>query len=189
MEDRESRSSIIYPLSSPFHLHKLPGSKHMSHYPISILLVEDNPGDVDLLQEFLTETKTVNFDLTAVEELCQALAYLAVAQWDVILLDLSLPDSQGLETLIKLHSQVPDVPIVVLTDLNDEALGFQAMQSGAQDYLVKNQVDQRLLVRAIRYAIERKRADEKLRNALWQVKQLKRLLPICVYCKKIQDEL
>ena len=160
----------------------------MDNISISILLVEDNPGDVDLLQEVLTETDTVTFDLTNVEELAHALAYLGVAQWDLILLDLSLPDSQGLETLVKVHSQVPEVPIVILTGFQDEAFGLQAMRLGAQDYLVKSQVDEHLLIRAIRYAIKRKRADEKLKNALWQVKQRKRLLPICVYCKKIQDE-
>jgi PAS domain S-box-containing protein len=136
----------------------------MADRPITILLVEDNPGDVRLLQELLEEVSDVPFVLTSVERLDGALAYLAKKQVDVILLDLSLPDSQGLETFTKIHDQAKATPIVVLTGLDREILTQQVMQAGAQDYLVKGQVHGALLMRSMRYAIERKRAEEALRR-------------------------
>jgi PAS domain S-box-containing protein len=136
----------------------------MADRPITILLVEDNPGDVRLLQELLKEVSDVPFVLTSVERLDGALAYLAKKQVDVILLDLSLPDSQGLETFTKIHDQASATPIVVLTGLDRETLTQQVMQAGAQDYLVKGQVHGTLLMRSMRYAIERKRTEEALRR-------------------------
>ena len=114
---------------------------------------------------------------------------------DVILLDLSLPDSHGLETFTKVQNCAPDVPTVLLTGLNDESLAVKAVREGAQDYLVKGEVDRNLLVRAMRYAIERKRADQErekliadLQEALTRIKTLSGLLPICASCKKIRDD-
>jgi signal transduction histidine kinase len=134
----------------------------MSNKPIKILLVEDNPGDARLLQEALMEAGPAQFELVPVEQLSEALQGLSEKGFDVILLDLSLPDSQGFDTFARAHVQAPGVPIVVLTGLNDEALAIKAVQEGAQDYLVKGQVDSNLLVRAIRYAIERKRVEKEL---------------------------
>jgi PAS domain S-box-containing protein len=138
--------------------------KEVTDRPITILLVEDNPGDVCLLQELLKEVSDAPFILTSVERLDGALAYLAEKQVDVILLDLSLPDSQGLETFTKIHDRASATPIVVLTGLDRETLTHQVMQAGAQDYLVKGQVHGTLLMRSMRYAIERKRAEEALRR-------------------------
>lgn len=136
----------------------------MADRPITILLVEDNPGDVRLLQELLKEVSDASFVLTSVERLDGALAYLAKQSVDVVLLDLSLPDSQGLETFTKIHDRASATPIVVLTGLDRETLTQQVMQAGAQDYLVKGQVHGALLMRSMRYAIERKRAEEALRS-------------------------
>jgi PAS domain S-box-containing protein len=136
----------------------------MADRSITILLVEDNPGDVRLLRELLKEVSDTPFVLTSVERLDGALAYLAKEQVDVILLDLSLPDSQGLETFTKIHDRASATPIVVLTGLDREILTQQVMQAGAQDYLVKGQVQGALLMRSMRYAIERKRAEEALRR-------------------------
>jgi PAS domain S-box-containing protein len=136
----------------------------MADRPIKILLVEDNPGDVRLLQELLKEVTNDPFLLIAVERLEGALHYLAKERVDLILLDLSLPDSQGLETFTKIHHHAVAIPIVVLTGLDHETLTKQVMQAGAQDYLVKGQVDGPLLVRSMRYAIERKRTEETLRR-------------------------
>jgi PAS domain S-box-containing protein len=136
----------------------------MADRPITILLVEDNPGDVRLLQELLEEVSDAPFVLTSVERLDGALAYLAKQLVDVILLDLSLPDSQGLETFTKIHDRASATPIVVLTGLDRETLTQQVMQAGAQDYLVKGQVHGALLMRSMHYAIERKRAEEALRS-------------------------
>jgi PAS domain S-box-containing protein len=148
---------------------------------IKVLLVEDNPGDVFLLQEFLKEVTTVVVDLMPVERLSEALNYLANEIFDVILLDLSLPDSRGLETFVIAHHQAKATPIIVLTGLNDETLAIRAMQEGAQDYLVKGQVTGDLLVRSMRYAIERQRADDALRHSEERFRVALKNSPIFVY--------
>ena len=131
---------------------------------VKVLLVEDNPGDVRLLRETLGEVTSIQFELTQVERLDEALEQLDHEHFDVILLDLSLPDVQGFDTFVQVHKQAPGVPIVVLTGFDDETLAVQAVREGAQDYLVKGQIDSNLLVRAMRYAIERQQAEEALRH-------------------------
>jgi PAS domain S-box-containing protein len=137
----------------------------MSETPIKIFLIEDNPADARLIREMLTEAKGAQFHLECAENLKTGLQRLAETETDVVLLDLGLPESQGLETFIKVYAWAASVPIVVLTGLTDEALGVTAVQAGAQDYLLKGQVDARLLSRSIRYAIERKRSQEELRKS------------------------
>ncbi len=129
---------------------------------LTILLIEDNPGDARLIREMLGETKGAPFELVHADRLAAGLARLAAGGFNVILLDLSLPDSNGPDTLIRVHTHAADAPIVVLTGLDDEALGIRLMHEGAQDYLVKGQIDGNLLVRAIRYAIERKQIERRL---------------------------
>ncbi|MEH2408838.1 hybrid sensor histidine kinase/response regulator [Nostoc sp.] len=148
---------------------------------IKVLLVEDNSGDVFLLQEFLKEVTTVVVNLIPVERLSEALNHLANEIFDVILLDLSLPDSQGLETFVTAHHQAKATPIIVLTGLDDETLAIRAMQQGAQDYLVKGQVTGDLLVRSMRYAIERQRADNALRHSEERFRVALKNSPIFVY--------
>ncbi|MEH2237883.1 hybrid sensor histidine kinase/response regulator [Nostoc sp.] len=148
---------------------------------IKVLLVEDNPGDVFLLQEFLKEVTTVVVDFMPVVRLSEALNYLANEIFDVILLDLSLPDSQGLETFVIAHHQAKATPIIVLTGIDDETLAISAMQEGAQDYLVKGQVTGDLLVRSMRYAIERQRADNALRQSEERFRVALKNSPIFVY--------
>ena len=121
----------------------------------NVLLIEDNPGDTQLIREMLSEVEGARFDLKAVDRLSAGLECLASAEIDVILLDLNLPDSQGLDTHIEVYTQFPAVPAVVLTSLADEILGVNAVKKGAQDYLVKDQVDSNILRRVMRYAIER----------------------------------
>lgn len=132
---------------------------------ISVLLVEDNPGDARLLREAVREAEGSHIHLTHVETLTKALQRLDQERFDVVMLDLSLPDADGLETLVRTHAQAPSVPIVVLTGLDDEGLAIKAVREGAQDYLVKGQVTSQLLVRAMRYATERKRAVEALQRS------------------------
>jgi serine phosphatase RsbU (regulator of sigma subunit) len=129
---------------------------------IRILLIEDNPDDARLIQFMFEEAGESSFELEIVPRLNLALRRLAEGDVGLILSDLSLPDSQGFETFARLHSQAPQVPIIVLSGLNDTRLAVQAVHDGAQDYLIKGQVDGHLLVRAIRYAIERKRMSEQL---------------------------
>ena len=137
----------------------------MSGESIKILLVEDNPGDILLLREALIEIDTEWFEVTQAERLVEALEYTADRSFDVILLDLSLPDEQGLDTLLRLQEKVTGVPIIVLTGLKDEMLSLKAVQSGAQDYLIKGQVDSNLLTRSIHYAIERHRLQVELEQS------------------------
>lgn len=134
----------------------------MGDTAIKILLVEDNPGDVRLIQEFLAEAKRSRFDLKCADTLSQGLKQLEQGDIDIVLLDLSLPDSQGLETFATLQRQVPNVSVVVLTGMDDEELAVNAVREGAQDYLVKGQVEGNLLERAIKYAIERKRVRNEI---------------------------
>jgi PAS domain S-box-containing protein len=128
-----------------------------------VMLVEDNPGDARLVRELLVSSSTAQFELAHVERLSEALTRLETERFDVLLLDLSLPDSQGLATFLTTRDRTPGLPIVVLTGLDDETLAMQAVQEGAQDYLVKGQVDGNALVRAMRYAIGRTHAEQRLR--------------------------
>jgi signal transduction histidine kinase len=157
--------------------------------PVSILLVEDNPGDRRLICEILAEAGSATFDLKHADRLQAGLEYLDKNRVDVVLSDLGLPDSQGLETLSRIYAQVPEVPIVVLTGLNDEMLGVQAVNKGAQDYLIKGQVDANLLVRTIRYAIERKQAEERERQLHLQLDLSNRLASLGVMVEGIAHEI
>jgi two-component system, cell cycle sensor histidine kinase and response regulator CckA len=129
---------------------------------IRVLLVEDNPGDARLFTELVRDTGAGQWKLVQVDRLSAALDRLRREPFDVMLLDLSLPDAEGLETLIRAHAQAPKIPIVVLTGHDDEALAVRAVRAGAQDYLVKGRLDGDLLVRSIRYASERGRTVEAL---------------------------
>ncbi|NEO62603.1 MAG: response regulator [Moorea sp. SIO4G2] len=136
---------------------------------VKILLIEDNLAEARLLQEFLKEAQFRQFSLVHVKRLRDALQEIAQARamsipYDVILLDLTLPDSHGLASLGPLIKQAPSLPIVVLTNTNDDELAIEAVRQGAQDYLVKRQVKGKMLVRSLRYAIERKQAAVALRQ-------------------------
>ena len=148
---------------------------------LNILLIEDNPGDIRLLQEILREVTTTRCQITPVMTLAAAIEQLSIQErninniktshFDVILLDLSLPDSQGIASFLDLHDRYPQVPIVILTGLDDQNLALSAMQQGAQDYTIKGQVDSNLLLRSIRYAIERERTETALRQAKIELEQ------------------
>ena len=129
---------------------------------IKILLVEDNDVDAHLTQDILSEWSIEQFDITHVARLSEALTKLANERFDAVLLDLSLPDGYGLATLRQVQAANPTIPIIVLSGVSDQALALQAVQNGAQDYLAKGQGQPELLARSIRYAIERKRAEERL---------------------------
>jgi signal transduction histidine kinase len=125
----------------------------------TVLLIEDNPGDARLVRETLNDQGPHNAEMTHVGCMSEAEAYLAEHTVDVILLDPGLPDAQGLEAVRRAHAAAPGVTLVVLTHLDDESLASLALQEGAQDYLVKGQIETRGLLRALRYAIERKRLE------------------------------
>jgi len=131
--------------------------------PLTILLIEDNPGDARLIKVLLSEISQASIRIDIADRLSHGIDRVKIDRYDAILLDLGLPDSTGLDTFTKLHTAVKHVPIVVLSGLDDESIALMAVQEGAQDYLVKGQVDGHSLWRSIRYAIERKRVDQALR--------------------------
>ncbi len=132
---------------------------------IKVLMIEDNPGDARLIQEMLREVNRGKIKFEQKPKLSEGIERLEQEDIDVVLLDLGLPDSKGIETLIELRKYETRTPIVVLTGLEDEELGLDALKLGAQDYLSKMQVDSQLLFRTIQYAIERKKIEEKLRES------------------------
>jgi diguanylate cyclase (GGDEF)-like protein len=128
-----------------------------------LLLVEDDPADAELLKDALSKLQHITVDLLCANSLSNALTYLEDRKLDVIISDLGLPDSQGLETLIKISEKVPEIPIIVLTGYDDEELAVRALKSGAQDYLIKGQIDITILSRSIRYSIERNHLFQQLK--------------------------
>ncbi len=134
----------------------------MHEQSLHILLVEDNPTDVLLLTETLEEVRTEKFVFTHAIRLDKALQQLHDNRFDVVLLDLGLPDSQGLDTFARMQREHPELPILILSGLDDDALAMRAVQDGAQDFLVKGKINGGVLARTIRYAIERKRTEQTL---------------------------
>lgn len=133
--------------------------------PINVLLIEDNLAEARLLYEVLNGAARHKFQLVHVKRLQTALNRLETENFAIILLDLTLPDSQGLDSLGPIIEKFPELPIVVLTNTNDEELALEAVRKGAQDYLVKRHITLDILVRSICYAIERKQMAEALRKA------------------------
>jgi sigma-B regulation protein RsbU (phosphoserine phosphatase) len=138
----------------------------MGKPPIRVLLVEDNPGDVLLIRQMLAESQGTRFELATVARLSAAVGALSDPRFGLVLLDLSLPDSQGLDTFRALRGAGVQLPVVVLTGLDDEALAVQAVREGAQDYLVKGQTDGRRLLHALRYAVGRYQRQRQLEDAV-----------------------
>jgi len=133
---------------------------------IEVLLIEDNPGDAILIQDMLSAEVGCSFNLINENRLSKGIERASLSSFDIIILDLALPDSVGLETFSCMRDSVPHIPIIVLTGLNDENLAVDALKEGAQDYLLKGEVDGALLARSMRYAIERKRTEKELIEAL-----------------------
>src|SRR6202166_392206 len=129
----------------------------MSNETTKTLLVEDNPGDARLLREMLKEPGAPKAELTLFGCMSDALNHLATNPANIILLDLGLPDANGLTAVRQMRAAAPNTPLVVLTCLDDESVAIQALQEGAQDYLIKGQIESHALLRALRYAIERQR--------------------------------
>lgn len=165
--DIYSFSSIFSPVNYPPSFSSVGGQggdlKMRSVKSVKILLIEDNLAEARLLQELLKDSSLQQFSLVHAKRLGEALNHLQDNIVDVALLDLTLPDSQGLESLARLIENSPSLPIVVLTNTNDEDLAIAAVRQGAQDYLVKRQVQGEILARSLRYAIERKHNLESLK--------------------------
>ncbi|HVP78538.1 MAG TPA: PAS domain S-box protein, partial [Thermodesulfobacteriota bacterium] len=141
-------------------------SPHPQPKVINVLLIEDNPGDARLVKEMLVDAGQNRFSLAHVALIRDGLSLLRRGPgFHLILLDLSLPDGQGLDAIRQVCAAAPYSPVVILTGLDDETVAVRAVQEGAEDYLVKGRMDSNLLARAIRYAIERKHAEERLRES------------------------
>ena len=134
-----------------------------THQKLNLLLIEDNIGDVRLIQEMLREIP--EFRLINIGSLASAFEYLNKNKTDIVLLDLGLPDSQGLDTVIKVVSKMPLLAIIVLTGLKDDEMALKSLKVGAQDYLVKGKIDPDLLRRSIHYSMERKHSELDLRKS------------------------
>ena len=158
----------------------------MEQTSIRVLLVEDNLPDYRLLRALLGECQTIYFDLRHAGRLDAALELAREGEADIILVDLSLPDSHGLGTFSELHQAAPEIPIVVLSGLDDETVAVQAVRKGAQDYLVKGRVDSHILSRAICYAIERHRVEQALLESEKHYRHL--LESITDYCFTVELE-
>src|SRR3954465_9593775 len=129
-----------------------------------VLLIEDNPGDTRLIREMIAEDPEAPFALHCADRLANGLEHLAAGETGLVLLDLSLPDSFGLETFAKVYAHSPMVPIIVLTGNDDETVALSAVKGGAQDFLVKSRLDKELLLRSMQYSIERKRYQVQLEH-------------------------
>jgi signal transduction histidine kinase len=155
---------------------------------IKILYIEDDPADAELVREMLNGVRGVRFDIRQATRLSAAIQSLKHEPFDIVLSDLDLPDSKGTDTFLKVHAEFSDMPVVLLTGLNDEELAIKAVRDGAQDYLVKGRIDSNLLVRSIRYSMERQKLLTRLDKSLREIKTLKGLIPMCAWCRKIRDD-
>ncbi len=155
---------------------------------IKVLLVEDDPDHAYLFREILRDAEGTLVNIRHSEKLSSALDRLSAEHFDIVVSDLGLPDSQGIETFLTIHKQYPDIPLIVLTGMSDEGLALKAVQRGAQDYLVKGKVDGELLLRSMRYAIERHKMIAQLERNLKEIKTLRGLIPMCAWCRSIRDD-
>jgi len=147
---------------------------------LRVLVVEDNPADVDLIREYMSDSGRASFQIDSVSRLSEAIARLEGERFDLLLIDLGLPDSQRLETFYKLRNAAPNTPAIILTGHDDEGTAMTAVRNGAQDYLIKGDITGNLLIRAAQYAMERKRAEAELQERESKLKTLFELLPVGV---------
>lgn len=156
---------------------------------IKILLVEDDLTDAELIRAVLSEEIDLKINIRRADKLSLAIDCLQNEDFDVILSDLSLPDSRGIHTFAYIRDRVPNIPIIVLTGLDDKVTALKAVRKGAQDYILKEQINNRhLLSHAILYAIERHKLLMELKKKMKEIKTLRGLIPMCAWCRKIRDD-
>ena len=160
----------------------------MNDEPIRVLLIEDNADDAVLIKRLLSGAMKVPYEIEHAELLAQGVELLKHGGFDVVLVDLGLPDGGGLRTFERAHAQAPGVPVIVFTGDDNDEIAVEAVRMGAQDYLVKGAVNGTLLGRAIRYAIERQKLLTQIEHSAKEIKTLRGFLPICAGCKKIRDD-
>ena len=162
----------------------------MGSKPIKILVVENGENDTEWLRLYLSDSAIENYQLAVVSSLNEARDTLKDRFLDLIVVDVSSPEdatSRGMRVLRKLCKMAPELPIIALSNVDNDIIAKKAIQSGAQDYLINGEMRSHHLTRAISYAMERNKLIRQLREALESIKFLKGLLPICTLCKKIRD--
>jgi DNA-binding response OmpR family regulator len=152
---------------------------------IDILLIEDNPAEAEHIKEMLAEARQQEFTVEHVQSLAEGLSLLKNRHFDVVLTDLGLPDSQGLETALAVRNQARMTPIVVLTVLDDEETALKSLQMDIQDYLAKGEINGKQLIRSIRYAIQRKRDIESFRESEQRFASFMLHLPAAAWIKDL----
>ncbi|MFA6224129.1 MAG: response regulator [Desulfomonilaceae bacterium] len=161
----------------------------MNDHTIHVLLVEGDRAYVEYIKDLITEViREIKILVDHAPSLAEAIDLLDKKDFDVVLMDLTLPDSMGLETFQQFNQRAPNMPVVLLSSLDDSQVATQAVSEGAQDYLPKRGLSSRLLLRSIRYAIERHKLVLNLQQALNEVRTLRGFLPICSNCKKIRND-
>ncbi len=156
---------------------------------VRVLLVEDNPGDVRLIQEYLKETTMLDLELSVVDTLDKTKTILEEGKTDLVLLDLSLPDSSGIETVIDTIAAAPMIPVIVMTGLTDTTRAMEAINGGAQDYLVKDMVNSDMLGRSIRYSLHRKQAQVRIEESEMKFRSLwDNSVSILAYLEVVTDD-
>ncbi|MGA9382150.1 MAG: diguanylate cyclase [Phormidium sp.] len=155
---------------------KVPEIVETDRKSLKIILVEDDLADAEFIQDILGSVKHINFQVTTVSRLNEGIKLLSGTKFDTMLLDLCLPDSKGLESISNTKAHAPDLPIIVLTALNDQKVAIEAVRQGAQDYLIKGAFQIDLLVRSMNYAIERQQIEEKLRQQVKREQLLGKIL-------------
>lgn len=155
---------------------------------ITVLIIEDSLDDFSLLKEVLESSAEVEAEILHEDRLENGIALAGQKAVDAAIIDLSLPDSCGLESFVSFHNKHPSIPTIIMTGFKDHEMAFKAVQLGAQDYLFKGEPSSTAIIRTIRYAIERQRLMTELQTALNHIEQLQGLLPICSECKKIRDD-
>ncbi len=159
----------------------------MEEPKIKLLLVEDNPGDARLIQEMVKKAGVGRYEISTVGTLDNAVDQLRKSSFDGLILDLNLPDSQGITTLKSILGNAPGTAVVVITGLDDEALVVDSLHTGAEDYLVKGKFDGSLLIRSLRYAIERKRSERELRESKSLFASVVENIPLMIFLKESKD--
>ncbi len=153
----------------------------MNYEPIHVLLIEDDPIQAKYIQAMFSSVEAEKFIMTWGSTLDAGMSIIASTQVDIVLLDLMLPDSNGLDTFISLYDAAPNIPIVVLSSLDDETPALLAVQRGAQDYLIKGKIDVHILIRSIQYSIERKNTELALRESERRYKEMVDTLPMPIF--------
>ena len=167
----------------------------MQDKPIKTLILEDDPEDMLILEKVIKNISLRNIRYNAVTKLAQAVSLLKKDKFNLVISDLTVPDSRGMDTFNGLRAAAPETPIIILTGMDDESMAIQAMRKGAQDYLIKGEITASLLLRSMSYAMERNALIQErlkliaqLTDSISKIKALSGLLPICAGCKKIRND-